>query len=164
MGMYATAAAINAEHMMSKKIAVLMSGGVDSSVAALLCLQKGYDVIGITMQITDDISPLKKAEGVCAKIGIKHYSVDLRDVFKQEILLYFKESYENGKTPNPCVMCNERVKFGEMFRFAKSLGADYIATGHYAEIETDEDLVYLKKSADIKKDQSYFLSRVPEEI
>ena len=164
--MYVTAAAESAVRTTNNKnkIAVLMSGGVDSSVAALLCLRAGHDVIGITMQITEDMTPIEKAKSVCEKIGIKHFFIDLRAVFKKEVLSYFKESYENGKTPNPCVVCNEKIKFGEMFKFAKSLGADFIATGHYGKICIEEGLLFLKKSADAKKDQSYFLSRVPEEI
>ena len=162
MNMFVKAAATNAAQV--NKIAVLMSGGVDSSVAALLCLKKGYNVIGITMQITDDITPVKKAAAVCEKIDIEHYSIDLREAFRENVLNYFKESYENGKTPNPCVICNEMVKFGEMFKFAKELGAGYIATGHYAKISFDNESVQLEKSADLKKDQSYFLSRVSPEI
>ena len=116
------------------------------------------------MQITEDDTPIKKAKLACEKIEIKHFAIDLRDVFKEKVLSYFKESYENGRTPNPCVICNEYVKFGEMFKQAMALGADYIATGHYAGLETKDGFTALKKSRDFKKDQSYFLSRVPVEI
>ena len=148
----------------SKKIAVLMSGGVDSSVAALLLKQQGHDVIGITMQITADKSAANKAKKICAQLDIEHFLIDLVDDFKNIVLHYFKTQYENGKTPNPCVICNQKIKFEKMFEFAKSLGAELIATGHYAILESNNDKIYLKKSENLKKDQSYFLSRVSEDI
>lgn len=141
-----------------------MSGGVDSSVVALLLKQQGYFVFGITMQITDDDACIKKAKKVCDEIGIEHKFVDLREEFKRDVLNYFKESYENGETPNPCMICNEKIKFKKLYEFAKQNGAQKIATGHYAITEDIDGEFYLKKSTNIKKDQSYFLSRVDEEI
>jgi tRNA-specific 2-thiouridylase len=147
-----------------EKIGVLMSGGVDSSVVALLLKQQGYFVFGITMQITNDDTCIVKAKKVCDEIGIEHKFIDLRADFQRDVLNYFKESYENGETPNPCVVCNEKIKFRKLYEFAKQNGADKIATGHYSIIEVVDGDLYLKKSTNIKKDQSYFLSRVDEDI
>ncbi len=153
--------------MFKKKVLVAMSGGVDSSVAAfLLKEEKKYDVIGANFKLFDaQTKPYyknqntKDAQAVCEKIGIPFYSFDYSREFKEKVINYFCAEYSKGKTPNPCVMCNEKIKFGALFSKAKSLGADYIATGHYARKAHNKKTkrYVLKKSKDKNKDQSYFL-------
>lgn len=146
-----------------------MSGGVDSSVAAWLLKQQGYDVVGVTMKVwpQDCISraedkccgpqAIADARSVAHSIGIPHYVVDEGENFERLVIDYFTAEYKAGRTPNPCVMCNEKVKFGNLWGKAKAIGADYIATGHYAIIEHHADRAVLRKGKDPRKDQSYFL-------
>ncbi len=146
-----------------------MSGGVDSSVTAHILKEQGYDVIGVTMKVwpQDCISraedkccgpsAISDARGVAHKLGIPHYVVDEADQFEKLVINYFASEYQAGRTPNPCVMCNEKLKFGNLWDKARALGADYIATGHYAIIEHHPDRTVLRKGADARKDQSYFL-------
>lgn len=146
-----------------------MSGGVDSSVAAYLLKQQGYDVVGVTMKVwpQDCISraedkccgpqAIADARAVAHTIGIPHYVVDEASQFEKLVIDYFTSEYKAGRTPNPCVMCNEKVKFGNLWGKAKSIGADYIATGHYAIIEHHGSRAVLRKGRDPRKDQSYFL-------
>lgn len=141
-----------------KKVVVGMSGGVDSSVAALLLKNQGYDVIGITYILTDNYDP-KDAEEVCKKIDIKHYIIDYRDIFNKEIKQRFISDYESGITPNPCVLCNKKIKFDYLYDFMIKNNCDYIATGHYAKVIDGK----LYKSQDINKDQTYFLCEVSKE-
>ncbi len=146
------------------KIAVAMSGGVDSSVTAALVKKEGYAVIGITMLIVpeDEVRislASEKASQVAEALGINHHVIDLRAIFADRIILKFCEQYSLGKTPNPCVQCNKYIKFGVLYEKAKELGADMLATGHYARIErreTDGRLLLLK-GIDQHRDQSYFL-------
>lgn len=146
-----------------------MSGGVDSSVAAWLLKQQGYDVVGVTMKVwpQDCISraedkccgpqAIADARSVAHALGIPHYVVDEGENFERLVIDYFTAEYKAGRTPNPCVMCNEKVKFGNLWGKAKAIGADYIATGHYAIIEHHADRAVLRKGKDPRKDQSYFL-------
>jgi tRNA-specific 2-thiouridylase len=146
-----------------------MSGGVDSSVAAWLLKQQGYDVVGVTMKVwpQDCISraedkccgpqAIADARSVAHSIGIPHYVVDEGENFERLVIDYFTAEYKAGRTPNPCVMCNEKVKFGNLWGKAKAVGADFIATGHYAIIEHHADRAVLRKGVDPRKDQSYFL-------
>jgi tRNA-specific 2-thiouridylase len=158
-------------------VIVGMSGGVDSSVAALL-LRKEYNVIGISLQVFD-YSPYQDCDlkGVCCspedvydarqvadQLNIPFYVLNYRDRFQKTVIDNFLSEYIKGRTPNPCVICNEKIKFGEMLKFAHSVGADYIATGHYAIIEKSNSSYMLKKGVDRKKDQSYFLYRLKPEI
>ena len=146
--------------MEKKKVAIGMSGGVDSSVAAALLLKKGYEVIGITMLLWgDDQNAAEEAKVICERLGIKHYTADFKNEFKEMVMDYFAKEYHQGRTPNPCIVCNRFLKFDAMQRFAKTLGAEKIATGHYAKIEYDEDLRrYLLKGANAEsKDQTYVL-------
>ena len=157
--------------MSSKKQRVLlgMSGGVDSSVAGHLLREQGYDVIGVTMKVwpQDCITraedkccgpqAVADARAVAHVLGIPHYVVDEADQFEKLVIDYFSSEYQAGRTPNPCVMCNEKLKFGNLWRKAEALDCDFIATGHYAIIEHQADRAVLRKGIDQRKDQSYFL-------
>jgi len=162
--------------MNGKKQRVLlgMSGGVDSSVAGYLLREQGYDVVGVTMKVwpQDCISraedkccgpqAIADARGVAHSLGIPHYVVDEADQFERVVIDYFSSEYQAGRTPNPCVMCNEKLKFGSLWEKARALDCDFIATGHYAIIEHPEihntrDRAILRKGIDPRKDQSYFL-------
>ena len=153
-------------------IVVGMSGGVDSSVVALLLKQEGYNVIGLFMNnwdeedengvctAVDDYGDVKK---VAQKIGIPYYSIDFSKEYMENVFKDFLKEYENGRTPNPDVLCNREIKFGPFLRFAESIGADKIATGHYCNIDCDEDgNYYLKKAEDEGKDQTYFLNQLSQ--
>ena len=132
---------------MNKKVAVALSGGVDSAVVALLLKQQGYDVIGITGKMTcseEAEEVIKNAKNVADKLQIEHYVYDACESFKTNVLDYFENSYKSGFTPNPCIMCNKYIKWGGLFDYAiNDLGADYIATGHYAKIKKDNDIYKL---------------------
>lgn len=142
---------------MKQKIAVAMSGGVDSSVAAALLQKQGCDVFGVTMQVWQDTQDLaiRDARAIAKRLNIPHHIVDLREVFEKEIINYFTNEYLLGRTPNPCVTCNHHIKFGALLDWAKSMGANYIATGHYAKIVQEDGRYLLKKSRSSKKDQTY---------
>ena len=143
-----------------KKVMVAMSGGVDSTVAAILLQNQGYEVIGATLDLLSGDkknTALSDAVKMAAKLGIPHYVFDLSDMFKEEVISYFVDSYMNGKTPNPCIVCNSKIKFGKLLELAKELECDYLATGHYALIEEKDQRFMLKKGLDSKKDQSYVL-------
>jgi len=155
---------------MKKKVVIGMSGGVDSSVAAYLLKEKGYEVIGIMMKLSPDNPDYEENEGGCCSISaandarrvadvldIPFYVMNFKDVFKENVIDNFIDEYMEGRTPNPCIVCNKTIKFEEFLRKAKALGADYIATGHYAKIEKCDDRYVLKKSEDDKKDQTYAL-------
>ncbi len=159
------------------RVVVAMSGGVDSSLTAALLKEKGYEVIGITMQIwPDEESPADNENGCCSfsavndarqvagKLDIPFYVVNFEDLFKETVIENFKNQYAQARTPNPCVVCNKKIKFGAFLRKAKELGAYYMATGHYAKIERNAAGRYLlKKAADPKKDQTYMLYNMTQE-
>ena len=149
---------------MNKKIAVAMSGGVDSSLTAAILLERGFEVFGVTMLLNDVSTEFHDAEKVADKLGIFHFTADFREIFKREVEDYFVAEYLRGRTPNPCVRCNKKIKFGALFDFAKSHGADYLATGHYARIVFEDGRYKLKKGVDIKKDQSYVLYNLTAEM
>lgn len=160
-----------------KRVLLGMSGGVDSSVAAIILMEQGYEVIGATMKLWDpeddegqskccgDDSILD-AKRVCDKLGIPHYTLNLKEEFKKCVIENFIEEYANARTPNPCIECNKYLKFNYFFRKAMELGCDYIATGHYAKTEFSDkyNQVVLKKSNAGKKDQSYVLYNIPKDI
>ena len=160
---------------MSKKVLLGMSGGVDSSVSAILLKEKGYEVIGATMKLwTGDTKKNKEknektiedAKKVCNKLGIKHYVFDAQKEFKKCVIDNFITQYQNAETPNPCIECNKYIKYGYFYEKAKELDCEYIATGHYAKIEYSKKYkqYVLKKAKETKKDQSYFLYTIPKEI
>lgn len=151
---------------MKKRILVAMSGGVDSSTTAAILKREGHDIIGVTMQLWDygdeeggccSADDVRDARRVADQIGIPHYVVNYMDVFRKYIVEDFIGKYLSGKTPNPCVLCNQLMKFNFLLRRAMELEADYLATGHYAGIEEEGGKFYICKAKDEIKDQSYFL-------
>ena len=157
--------------MENKKVLLGMSGGVDSSVSALLLKQNGYDVIGTTLELFAgssccNINTYIDAKNVCKSIGIPHFTYDCKEQFKKDVIDDFINCYSACKTPNPCIECNKYMKFGFMYQKAKELGCEYIATGHYAKTEYSEkyNRWVLKKSNAGKKDQSYVLWNIPKEL
>lgn len=152
------------------KIVIAMSGGVDSSVAAALLKEAGYDVIGITMQIWSggmsgsccSLSAVEDARRVANKLGIPYYVLNFKKIFKRRVIDDFISEYNKGRTPNPCVRCNSYVKFDALLKKVKELGVDHIATGHYARIEKMNGRYILKKGVDPRKDQSYFLNSLDQ--
>jgi tRNA-specific 2-thiouridylase len=147
------------------KVLLGMSGGVDSSVAAALLMRTGYEVIGATLVMHDiHEKDAAAAKTVADALGITHYTVDMRGDFEKYVLSPFVSEYENGRTPNPCVVCNGYIKFPGLIRAADSLGCEYIATGHYAAIGNRDGHPVITAATDKAKDQSYFLYMLGENI
>lgn len=160
----------------NKKVMIGMSGGVDSSVAAFLLQKESLEVIGATMKLynNEDIDFVSEktccslddvldAKSVCARLGIRHYTLNMTEDFKKEVIERFISAYQNGFTPNPCIDCNRYMKFSKMLHKAQELDIDYVATGHYARIEKQGDRYILKKAVDLSKDQSYVLYSLTQE-
>ncbi len=158
---------------MKKRVVAAMSGGVDSSVAAALLKEQGYEVIGITMCFNlaetagkkpscCGLTGIEDARRVCHKLEIRHYVINLDKDFSREVIQDFCQEYLSGRTPNPCVRCNQFIKFGILLKKAINLGAQFLATGHYARIVNSSQGYLLKKAKDLKKDQSYFLYRLSQ--
>ncbi|MFA5393295.1 MAG: tRNA 2-thiouridine(34) synthase MnmA [Candidatus Ratteibacteria bacterium] len=158
--------------MMKKRVAVLMSGGVDSSVAAGLLKEAGHEVVGFTLQLWPSIkevggccglSAIEDAKKVARILNIPHYVLNCRKVFQREVIDYFCQTYLSGRTPNPCIMCNRRIKFSYFLKKAKEIDAVYVASGHYARVTRKGTRYFLKKGIDAKRDQSYFLYNLTRE-
>lgn len=159
------------------KALIAMSGGVDSSVAACMMVEKGYECIGCTMKLyaNDDIGISKEhtccslddvedARSVANNLGIPYYVMNFSELFKERVIDNFIDCYENGRTPNPCVECNRYLKFEKLYERARELGCDKVVTGHYARIEETEDGYLLKKALDPSKDQSYVLYKLTQDM
>lgn len=151
---------------MKKKIAVGLSGGIDSSFAAYRLKKEGWDVIGFTLKFYPqdnrccDLDGLYRAQRLCSALGIPHYTLDATEVFSASVVSDFLSSYLSGSTPNPCARCNKHIKFGFLFEKLVSLGIEYLATGHYARLLRYRGDLYLAQAKDTKKTQEYFLSLI----
>ncbi len=165
-------------HTISNRVVVAMSGGVDSSVAALLLHRQGYDVIGVTMKLYDidqadlpeyyrgccTLDDVEDARAVCRILGVPHYVLNVQREFRAFVIDYFRREYESGRTPHPCIACNDKIKFSFLAQRAKMLQASHVATGHYARIEADEAGGWaLRRGVDADKDQSYVLFGMRQE-
>jgi len=162
--------------MVKSSVIVGMSGGVDSSTTAWYLKKQGYEVVGVTIEFLGsgfnphrrtccDDEAVRSAGEFCEKIGIEHRVIDAGERFRREVIEYFIREYRKGRTPNPCIICNERVKFPILAEVARDIGFSYIATGHYARIIRKRDgRPFIATATDIEKDQSYFLYRVPVSI
>ena len=151
--------------MAKKRVVVAMSGGVDSSVAAALLKQQGYEVSGLHMRLGADImfGKMEALEQTCRLLDVPLHQLDLENEFKELVIDYFCQEYAMGRTPNPCVACNQYIKFDIMLEKALDTGADYFATGHYARVEAGAEGYRLLQGVDITKDQSYFLYTMGQE-
>lgn len=163
--------------MSKKRVLIAMSGGIDSSVAAMLLLEQGYELVGVTFRTYDSIrvSCIAKEKGCCSiesimeakylaeQLGFEHHILDFRDTFRKHVIANFVDEYRRGRTPNPCVLCNSHIKWGELMAAANEYGCDYIATGHYARIAQKDGHYFLRKAVDKHKDQTYFLWMLTEE-
>lgn len=146
----------------TKRVLVGMSGGIDSTATCLMLKEQGYEIVGLTMWVWGD-EPVE-ARQLADSMGIEHYIADERESFRQIIIQNFIDEYRQGRTPNPCVMCNPLFKFRILTEWADKLGCAQVATGHYSRLETREGKIYIVAGDDDKKDQSYFLWRLPQEV
>lgn len=155
---------------MNKRVLLGMSGGVDSSVSAILLKEQGYEVIGMTLELYGgtccNTDAVMGAKAICNSIGISHITYNLKDEFKCRVIDNFIEEYSNQRTPNPCIECNKYMKFGAMYEKAQEMECDYIATGHYAKMEYSEkyEQYVLRKAKNLLKDQSYVLYSMPKKL
>lgn len=143
-----------------------MSGGIDSTMSAVLLLEQGYELVGVTYRAWGGVGAddaVMEAKRMAESLGIEHHTIDFREVFRERVIRNFIDEYMSGRTPNPCVLCNATIKWGKLIGEADRLGCDYIATGHYAQIRAVDGHCYLSAAADAHKDQTYFLWRVSED-
>jgi tRNA-uridine 2-sulfurtransferase len=147
------------------KVAIAMSGGVDSSTTAKILKDQGYDCLGVFMRlgIERTCCDEEAARAVCQKIGIKFYPLDLKRAFNKDVKEYFLKAYQGRLTPNPCVKCNQLIKFGELLKRVRALGYDYLATGHYIKLKKIGGAYHLLRAKDANKDQSYFLYNLKQD-
>ena len=159
----------------NKRVLVGMSGGVDSTATCLMLLEQGYDVVGVTMRTWDNPASFStpdqeepdyivEARALAARLGIEHHVADEREDFRRVIVQHFMDEYLQGRTPNPCVMCNPLFKFRVLKEWADRLGCAYVATGHYSQLLEVDGYTYIIIGNDAKKDQSYFLSEIQGEV
>ena len=165
------------DNIRKKRVLIGMSGGIDSTVAAILLMEQGYELVGATFRTFDTIkdSCLSKEKGCCSvesileakhmatTLGFEHHILDFRETFREHVIANFVSEYARGRTPNPCVMCNSHIKWGELIKAAEKYNCDYIATGHYAQIAEYRGHYYLKNAVDTHKDQTYFLWMLTED-
>lgn len=161
---------INSDAGTNRRVAIGLSGGVDSSVAAALLADQGWEVIGFTLHMFKEgsrccsIEDVNRARRICDHLGIRHYVLNVMDRFMHEIVGPFTDAYASGRTPNPCIFCNRQFKFGTVLERARQLGCSHMATGHYVRIDRDAEGVYfLRQGLDPNKDQSYFLHRLTQD-
>ncbi len=161
--------------MAKERVLVAMSGGIDSSITAMLLLEQGYEIIGVTIKTWDTSSyekpdsrngtsedEINDARNLAVTLGFPHYVIDMQNEFSF-VITNFVDEYLAGRTPNPCVVCNPKIKFGELMKKADQLGCNYVATGHYAQIRKENNRYILSKGVDERKDQSYFLWKLSQE-
>lgn len=163
----------------NKRVVVLLSGGVDSSVAAYLLVKKGYEVIGVTLKLWGkdlcgvlneksccSVEGVEDARSICSKLGIPHYIVNLEKEFKKNVIDYFCRCYESALTPNPCIICNEKIKFDLILNKSTALNADYVSSGHYARVVFNKTSkrFFIREAVDKKKDQSYVLFSLKQDV
>lgn len=149
-----------------QKVLLGMSGGMDSSMAAVLLQQQGYEVIGATLltYADEDLPGIQEARKLACNLGIEHHTINCKDAFEKEVIAYFVEDYLNGRTPNPCIRCNETIKWKYLLQWADQLDCEYISTGHYVQKSSANNYHYIVKGVDPAKDQSYFLWNLSQEV